>query len=175
MLGLRLEDVVAHRTQHPASAALLAVLAVSGCGASQPKQAGDENNFDATPAEAAPKWSDKASSRQREDSLTADQRAQMEIALRRGGEKAAQCISVAEDAKPGEGEVRVVFDGKKGKCTDAIVGRPWKGLPLVESCIRRAFVGEYIVPFDGELEVPYTVKLVAKGEVDPKAKPPKKK
>jgi hypothetical protein len=107
--------------------------------------------------------------------LTEDQKAQMEIALRRGGDKAANCASVVPDAARGEGEVKVTFDGKKGRATDVAVGPPWVGT-AAESCIKRAFVGEIIVPFEGELEVPYTVKLPQKGD-DPdkgKKKDPKK-
>lgn len=150
-----------------------------GCGAAQPHQAGDENNFDVTPtssAEPAVKWSNKVSNKQQDDSLSDDQKAQMEIALRRGGVKAAQCLEVAADAKPGKGEVRVTFDGKIGKATDAVVPPPWAGAPLVEACIKRAFVGEYIMPFEGQLEVPYPVELTRKGDAaDPKAADPKGK
>ena len=91
--------------------------------------------------------------------------------------KASQCIDVAADAKPCKGEVKVTFDGKMGKATDAVVPPPWAGVPLVEACIKRAFVGEYVMPFDGSLEVPYPIELVRKGEpADPKAaKDPKKK
>lgn len=153
-------------------------LAALGCGASQPRQAGDENNFEATTgaAEPAVKWSNKVSNKERDDSLSEDQKAQMEIALRRGGVKAAQCIEVAADAKPGKGEVRVTFDGKIGKATDAAVPPPWAGSPLVEACIKRAFVGEYIMPFEGQLEVPYPIELARKGDAaDPKAADPKVK
>lgn len=102
--------------------------------------------------------------------LTEDQRAQLEIALRRGGDKAAQCLSVVPDAPRGEGEVRVTFDGKKGRATDAVVGPPWAGTP-VEACIKRSFTGEIVVPFDGSLEVPYTVKI-GKGDDKGKGKTP---
>jgi hypothetical protein len=158
------EDDVAHRNLRLAW--LVFGLSLAGCGASTPTPESPENP-DGTPAasasaEAPVKWSNKVSNKERDDSLTSDQKAQMEIALRRGGEKAAQCITVASDAKPGEGEVKVTFDGKIGKATDAVVGPPWAGLPIVESCIKRAFIGEYIVPFDGQLEVPYPIKLVAK-------------
>ncbi len=105
-----------------------------------------------------------------EDELTPDQKAQMEIALRRGGEKAANCAKVVPDGPRGEGEVKVTFDGKKGRATDVAVGAPWAGTEM-ESCIKRSFVGEIIVPFDGELEVPYTVKLPAKAEDPGKTKP----
>lgn len=105
-----------------------------------------------------------------EDELTPDQKAQMEIALRRGGEKAANCAKVVPESVRGEGEVKVTFDGKKGRATDVAVGPPWAGTET-ESCIKRSFVGEIIVPFDGELEVPYTVKLPAKPEEPGKGKP----
>ncbi len=99
----------------------------------------------------------------------------MEIALRRGGDKAANCASVVPDAARGEGEVKVTFDGKKGRAIDVQVGPPWAGTEA-ESCIKRSFVGEIIVPFEGQLEVPYTVKLAPKaGAPDKPAKGPKKK
>lgn len=174
------EDDVGHRfLLRMQGIALLALTA--GCGAAQPKQAGEENNFDATPTGTAtaaadtPKWSDKASSKAKDDDLNDAQKEQMEIALRRGGDKVANCASVVPDAARGEGEVKVTFDGKKGRATDVQVGPPWAGTPA-EACIKRAFVGEIIVPFDGELEVPYTVKIGGKGgDADKGAKGPKKK
>ena len=66
-------------------------------------------------------------------------------------------------------------NGKKGRATDVQVGPPWAGTDA-ESCIKRAFIGEIVVPFEGELEVPYTVKLGPKGGEGDKAKAkPKKK
>ena len=87
----------------------------------------------------------------------------MEIALRRGGDKAANCASVVPGSAKGEGEVKVTFNGKKGRATDVSVGPPWAGTDA-ESCIKRAFIGEIIVPFEGELEVPYTVRVGPKGD-----------
>ena len=86
----------------------------------------------------------------------------MEIALRRGGDKAANCASVVPDGPKGEGEVTVTFDGKKGRSIKATVGPPFAGTAM-EACIARSFVGEIVVPFDGDLEVPYTVKVGVKG------------
>jgi hypothetical protein len=179
------EDLVAHRRERSLYlAALVATAALVGCAAAAPKQ--EEATFiqaevpvakaDAPAAEVKPPS---------EDELTADQKAQMEIALRRGGEKAANCAKVVPDGPRGEGEVKVTFDGKKGRATDVAVGPPWAGTD-VESCIKRSFVGEIVVPFDGELEVPYTVKLPPKPEEPgkpgkpgakpaPAAKDPKKK
>jgi len=158
---------------------VLAALVLGACGAAQPKQSGEENNFDATPtgtaaADATPKASEKASSSEPKEDLNEAQKTQMEIALRRGGDKAGNCSSVVPDAVRGEGEVKVTFDGKKGRAVDVQVGAPWAGTPA-EACIKRAFVGEIIVPFEGELEVPYTVKLTAKGSESDKGTKGKKK
>jgi hypothetical protein len=166
------EDDVTHRFL-----LALAALAAAGCGAAQPKQSGDENNFDQTPsasgsgsasADEAPKWSDKASRQvksAKDDDLNEAQKEQMEIALRRGGDKAANCERVVPGTAKGEGEVKVTFDGKKGRATDVAVGAPWAGTDA-EQCIKRAFVGEIIVPFEGELEVPYTVRVGPKDAKD---------
>jgi hypothetical protein len=178
---------VTHRTTHPAPPALaklaLLALAVAGCAGSQPKQTGDENNFDQTPsgsgsasasaaAESAPKWNDKPSpgkAKASDDDLNEAQKEQMEIALRRGGDKVANCSNVVPGTPKGEGEVKVTFDGKKGRAIDVAVPAPWAGTDA-EACIKRAFVGEIIVPFEGELEVPYTIhvglKEAAKGDKD---------
>jgi hypothetical protein len=146
---------------------------VTGCAGS-PKQTGDENNFDTTPSGTPaspdpPASPSHESSSSKDDPLTEDQKAQMEIALRRGGDKAANCAAVVPDAARGEGEVKVTFDGKKGRATDAVVGPPWAGTDA-EACIKRSFIGEFVVPFDGQLEVPYTVKLPQKAAPDPKSK-----
>lgn len=185
---------MAQRILRAHGAAFLAFAMLSGCAGSQAKP--DENGLDTTPsatpsgsaaADDTPKWNSKPSPKEKEEPLNDDQKAQMEIALRRGGEKAANCAAVVPDAKTGEGEVKVTFDGKKGRAVEVVVGSPWAGTP-VESCIKRSFVGEIIVPFEGELEVPYTVKLPSRAEPadakgkgkdpkakDPKAKDPKKK
>lgn len=95
--------------------------------------------------------------------LTEDQEQQMIVALKRGAEKAAQCVDVVPDSPRGDGEVQITFDGTKGRVTEAVPGAPFAGTS-VESCIRRAFVGEIILPFDGEPKVVnYGVKLPEKG------------
>lgn len=102
--------------------------------------------------------------------LNATQREQMELVLKRGAKKAENCSESVPDGKGGEGEVKVLFDGQKGRITDVTVGAPWAGTSM-ESCVKRAFVGEIIVPFDGDpLEVPYDIKIPAKkgGAADPK-------
>ncbi|WP_437810296.1 hypothetical protein [Sorangium sp. So ce1078] len=156
--------------QHSTRALLpLIILAAAACSGAKPKQAGEDYNFDqaysdeAAPAETGS--SDAPETSASPDSgggLNADQKKQMEIALRRGGDKAANCAEVVPSAPTGEGEVKVVFDGQKGRVTDVLVGPPFAGTP-VEACVKRAFVGEIVLPFEGEpLEVPYTVKLPSK-------------
>lgn len=107
-----------------------------------------------------------------EGALSEDQKAMIKVALRRGGDKAAQCAGTVPDGKTfGEGEVQVTFDGQIGKVTEAIVGPPFSGTEM-EPCIKRSFVNEYALTFDGApLTVPYTVKLEKKTT----AAPPKKK
>jgi hypothetical protein len=156
---------------------LLLATVLSGCAGAKPKQVGEDDNFSSTQTRTAteetsptgkptaePKETWAPSPREPETGgLSQDQKAQMEIALRRGGDKAANCATVVPDSPRGEGKVKVLFDGKKGRCVDVTVGAPFAGTS-VESCIKRAFVGEFIVPFEGELEVPYTVKLPPKAE-----------
>ena len=52
------------------------------------------------------------------------------------------------------------------------MGAPFAGTPI-EDCIKRAFIDEVLVPFEGELTVPYMVKIEAKAAVDPKKDPKK--
>jgi hypothetical protein len=153
-----LEDDVSHRIVLAALAAVVAV-AASGCGSTQAHQDMDDKLLaiaSATATADVPPPPSKPGDD--EDKLTKDQKEQMEVALRRGGDKAANCSSVVPDSPTGEGEVKVTFDGDKGRATQAVVGNPFAGTS-VETCIQRAFVGEIIVPFSGSLEVPYTVKL----------------
>jgi len=154
-------------------AVVLFALVVAGCGGSQPKQVGEDNNF--TQPEQSPNagsgTSHPSASGESGGGLSEDQKKQMEIALRRGGEKASQCGDVVADAPRGKGEVQVTFDGTKGKVTEVSVGSPWAGT-AVEPCIKRAFEKEYIMPFQGEpMEVPYTVEIPDKKGGAPKGSP----
>lgn len=172
------------RREHTLPIALLLALVSSGCAGAKPKQFGDDNNFGETPkspssdssssdssasgekeyVEQKESW--KAAPKVPEDSgFNAEQKEQMQVALHRGGEKAANCAAVVLDAPAGEGSVKVVFDGKKGRCVDVNVGPPFAGTSA-ESCIKRAFVGEIVLPFEGQREVPYTVKLSPRQSVE---------
>jgi hypothetical protein len=174
------EDDVTHRFPRLQHALLLLALTPVACGGSQ---SGPEDpnsveallkNPDKPPADATPKseggGGEKAS---KEEDLNEAQKTQMEIALKRGGEKATNCASVVPGSAKGEGEVKVTFDGKKGRATDVSVGPPWAGTDA-EGCIKRAFIGEIVVPFEGMLEVPYTVKVGKSDDKGDKGKPKKK-
>ncbi len=150
--------------KHRAIVWMIPCLVSLGCGGGPPKQASDENNFDVTPSGTVASDTGNGNDSAASDpgKLNVEQEEQMMIALKRGGEKAANCLQVVTDAKPGEGEVQVVFDGKKGRVTDVVVGAPFAGTPT-EPCIKRSFVGEIILPFEGDVkQVPYTVKLEPK-------------
>ncbi|HTJ83207.1 MAG TPA: hypothetical protein VL400_15920 [Polyangiaceae bacterium] len=90
--------------------------------------------------------------------MNADQKDMIKVALRRGGDKAKNCNTVTNSNVSGEGEVQVVFDGTAGKVVDAQVGAPFAGTD-VEACVKQSFVDEIVLPFEGKLTVPYTVKL----------------
>ncbi len=97
---------------------------------------------------------------------------QIKVALRRGGEKSAQCNKAANANVVGEGTVDVLVDGKIGKVIDATVGAPFAGT-AVEECIKRAFINEYALPFEGQLTIPYSITLTA-NTAAPKKDPKKK-
>jgi hypothetical protein len=130
------------------------------------------------------KWSDKpsndtsasAGSNEGAGGLNATQKEQMEIVLKRGSKKAENCSESVPDGKGGAGEVKVLFDGQKGRITEATVGAPWAGTSM-EACIKRSFVGEIVLPFEGDpLEVPYDIKIPEKkGAATPDPKKPGKK
>lgn len=104
------------------------------------------------------------------EGLDEDQKAQMKVALRRGTAKAAECSNVVKGAPTGKGEVQVEFDGVKGRATEVTVGSPWAGTDA-ESCIKRAFIGEIIMPMEGKRTVSQEIELKpAKPPTAPKKK-----
>lgn len=68
--------------------------------------------------------------------------------LERGERKAQECGAMG--APVGEGEVTVVFDGEKGRVTEVELGYPYADASeQAQKCIKNAFMGEMIPPFDG--------------------------
>ena len=93
-----------------------------------------------------------------ESRVTIDEEA-AQIALDRGGRKVKQCGATA-GAPAGKGDVTVIFDGTKGRVTDVELGMEWSTLPEgAQECIKNAFVGEIIPPFEGEEKKIYTVEI----------------
>ena len=155
-------------------AALLALcLSVVACGAAQKEDELPLTDVD-TIGVKPPQIEEESKGDGDASDLNDAQKEQIKVALRRGGEKAAECNKVSGTAISGEGEVQVVLDGKKGYVVDATVGAPFAGTPI-EDCIKRAFIDEVLVPFEGTLTVPYTIKIEAKAPADPKKDPKKKK
>jgi hypothetical protein len=178
------------RTSFAVGLVLAASLFTTGCGG-PPKQANSEDEFGSkadTPSTPPASGGDSSASTPASgDSdapasggetggggrLTKDQQAEIDIALRRGRDKAAQCSDVVPNGPSGEASVKVTFDGKKGRSVDASVGSPFAGTPM-EACIKRAFVDEIVVPFEGgTLDMSTTVKIAAKAAA-PDPKKPKK-
>jgi hypothetical protein len=163
----------------------LATLVV-GCGGGQ-SEANDPNSIEtllATPTstatpEAPPVGEDGSGAGPSKEidsasQLNEGQKAQMETALRRGVTKVSHCAEVVDNCPLGTSDVEIVFDGKQGKITDVHVnGPPFAGTPA-EACIKRAFIKEFILPFDGDpLIVPFkiTIGKPKGGAVDKGAKP----
>ncbi len=154
----------------------LALAALLGACGGQPKQVGDDYGFDSKPAKPSSDTGDSSSTSNSAAAdppekwtgasepmkLNEDQEKQMSIALTRGEKKAANCSQVVDNAPTGEGVVKVTFDGKIGKAVDAEVLAPFAGT-AVETCIKRSFIGEYCLPFEGEPIVRrHPIKLPAK-------------
>jgi hypothetical protein len=154
------------------------VAASVGCGG-PPKQANASDDFGNgeapaaskpagdTPSSDAPPVSDTPPSAPASDApgggrLNREQSEQIQVALRRGSTKAVQCPDVVPNAPSGDAEVKVTFDGKKGRSVDASVGPPFAGTPI-EACIKRAYLDEIIVPFEGApLDMTTHVKIAGK-------------
>lgn len=81
--------------------------------------------------------------------LSSDVVAQFEIALRRGETKAKNCFQVLSVSPRGAVKLSVIFDGRRGRITETAVQAPYAG-SAVEACLKRAFIGEIVLPFDGE-------------------------
>ena len=88
---------------------------------------------------------------------------QAQVVLKRGDRKARNCSTVATDAPTGEGELEVVFDGPKGRIVDVKIGYNFQGSgDNALQCIKNAYIGEIIPPFDGTKTVTHSLDMSAK-------------
>jgi hypothetical protein len=90
---------------------------------------------------------------------------QAKILLKRGSVNAAMCSKTAK-TPAGEGDITVTFDGKKGQIVDVDVGYFWTDAePDAQSCIKKAFIGAYMPPFEGgNKEMVHTLTIPEPGE-----------
>ena len=85
---------------------------------------------------------------------------QANILLRRGATNAADCPKTAQ-TPPGEGDITVTFDGKKGQIVEVDVGYFWADeSDKARDCIRKSFIGAYLPPFEGgNRDMTYTLTI----------------
>jgi len=97
-----------------------------------------------------------------------------QIVLKRGQKQAVQCPSVAKDTPVGEGEIVVIIDGRTGKIVDVELGNTFTaGSSMGQACLKNAFIGQIVTPFQGQKKVPFTLNVPAAPapEKDAKKKP----
>jgi hypothetical protein len=83
------------------------------------------------------------------------------VLLKRGGRKAQNCPNVVPDTPLDESSIEVVFDGTKGRVVDVDLSTSsFSGASeQAQQCIKNAFVGEILPPFDGKKVMSYTLKI----------------
>ena len=87
--------------------------------------------------------------------------------LKRGARKAEQCNQAG--AAIGEGGIEVVFDGTKGRVVDVKLGWEFdQSSDNGKKCIKNAFIGEIIPPFEGNRTMKYTITVPPVSEGEPK-------
>jgi len=97
-----------------------------------------------------------------DDVLKFDEEA-AKIVLERSRRKAANCSTVAPETPQTEGEVYVTFDGPKGRSVEVKLSVDFQvGSDQGQQCIKNAFMGEYIPPFEGSKTVTYKLDLSKK-------------
>jgi hypothetical protein len=136
----------------------LVVLLTVGCGGkdkNEAKDASDETKTEREPTE------EEINEMLAETGLQFDEEAAA-IVLKRGARKVSDCAK--EGAATGEGEITAVFDGPKGRIVDVELGYTFEdGSPRGQSCIKNAFIGEIIPPFEGTKKMPVTITITEGG------------
>ncbi len=89
------------------------------------------------------------------------------IVLKRGARKVSDCLK--EGAVEGEGEITAIFDGPKGRIVDVELGYTFEdGTDRGQSCVKNAFIGEIIPPFEGTKKMPWAIVIVEGGPEEKK-------
>jgi len=89
---------------------------------------------------------------------------QAEVVLKRGDRKARHCKNVVPNAPTGSDEIDVYFDGPKGRIVDVKVGIAFQEPLDAMNCIKNAYLGEIIPPFDGKKTVTHVLDMSATPE-----------
>ena len=88
------------------------------------------------------------------------------IVLKRGARKVGDCVK--EGAVTGEGEITAIFDGPKGRIVDVELGYTFEdGTDRGKQCIKNAFIGEIIPPFEGKKNMPWNITIPEEGAKAP--------
>lgn len=135
--------------------AALAASICMGCGGSQDKLTDTPNTPSMADREA--EITDEEVNEMMSETTPYDEEFGQRI-LNRGARKVKECA--ANDAPSGEGEVTVVFDGQKGRVVDVELSYMYESAgDTAQKCIKNAFIGETIPPFDGTKKVPVTIDI----------------
>jgi hypothetical protein len=164
-----------------------ASLAICACGGDQSKTGMDdifvpvsavsEDAYGPKAPDSSPHHDDASSTTSgggATSGLNEEQKDQLRLALKRGGENAVICgKSVPGNKTFGEGEAQVTFDGSTGHVSEVTLTAPFAGSEI-EKCIKQSFMAEYSLRFDGPpITVPYPLKI-DKPAGDSKTAPKKK-
>lgn len=105
---------------------------------------------------------DEDSIDEEDETLQFDEEA-AKVVLERSRRKAVNCASVAPDTPQTEGDVYVQFDGPKGRSVSVKLSVDFQvGSEQGQQCIKNAFLGEIIPPFEGTKTVTYRLDLTSK-------------
>jgi hypothetical protein len=125
----------------------------TGCGS---KDARDPDDEDIQPKKP-PEVTEEEIQAVMNEGLEFDQEA-AEIVLKRGARKVGSCLK--EGAPAAEGNITAVFNGPKGRIVDVELGYEFQDASEQgQQCIKNAFIGEIIPPFDGEKKVEWPIKI----------------
>lgn len=139
---------------------LLAAPLAAGCGGSD-KKVSDASD-DAPPREEREPTEEEINEMMSDTGLHFDEEA-AQIVLKRGARKVGDCAK--EGAVSGEGEITAIFDGPKGRIVDVELGYTFgDGSERGQKCIKNAFIGEIIPPFDGTKKMPWKISIVEAAE-----------
>lgn len=127
----------------------------AGCGGGD-KKVSDAS--DETPArEEREPTEEEINEMMAETGLQFDEEA-AQIVLKRGARKVGDCAK--EGAVSGEGEITAIFDGPKGRIVDVDLGYTFgDGSERGQTCIKNAFIGEIIPPFEGQKKMPWKISI----------------